>query len=303
MSGEGSAVPPQLMAMAERTGAPQLTAAALDQRWGPRSTWTPGRGQLWRVVRDDVTALVVLLDVQADAVTAVPATVDGASIGEDILVLADTALGVPVFAWIGLPRSLPVAVLDRPVDAVSADVVSHLVDLAAARPAHDVAVLGERAAELLDDLVLLAETPSATVGGGLPHSEEKGIDRDSLDPDALSHAAGLLGVSMPVLLDLIDGKRPHTSDQGALLRQVFGGAPVVGTVPAGLVRELAQPRWRNLVRQRWGKDVQTEDAMRRAVAHDIYALAARQTGEQEPSWPDRIRRWAQIHQLDPDADA
>ena len=108
---------------------------------------------------------------------------------------------------------------------------------------------------------------------------------------------------MPALLDLLDGKRPPTSDQRAVLLQVFGAAPAVGMVPAGLVRELAQPRWRNLVRQRWGQDVQTEDVARSAIAYDIYALAARQTGDQESSWPDRIRHWAQIHQLDPDADA
>jgi hypothetical protein len=66
--------------------------------------------------------------------------------------------------------------------------------------------------------------------------------------------------------------------------------------------ELTQPRWRELVRGRSSRDRITEAAARTALAYDVIGMAARQTGGQEPAWPDRVRRWAEAHHLDPDAD-
>jgi hypothetical protein len=57
------------------------------------------------------------------------------------------------------------------------------------------------------------------------------------------------------------------------------------------------------VRGHRGQDEPTEEAARTALAYEVHAMAARQTGDRAPSWPDRIRRWAEVHQLDPDADS
>lgn len=301
MSTESGAVPQELLAMAKAAAAPQLTGAALDRRFGPRSTWLPAAGQMWRAVREDVTALVVLLAVDAESATVVPVTVDPSDTA-DTVVLEDTVLGVPVTVWVGLTRTVPVSVLDRPVDNLGVDVLTRLAERGAVGPPGAALLVHDVRAELDDDLTLLDATPPATASAPVP-ADTPGIDLDALGPAALEEAAARLAAPLPVVLDLVDGKRPPTSAEAEVLREVLGAAPEVTPPPAGLVLELSQPRWRGLVRQHRHRGGPTEDAARRALAYDIQAMAARQTGGAEPSWPDRIRRWAEAHQLDPDADA
>jgi hypothetical protein len=304
---ESSSVPPELLALAESTAAPQLTDRALDYRFGRRSTWIPAAGQLWRAVREDVTALVLLLAVHAETVTAAPVTFEASEADADTLGLDGTALGVPITVWIDLRRLLPLSVLDRPVDDLGVDVVHRAVqqsDDGGGTPDSELAAADVRA-ELEDDLAILAEAPTGIAPAPAPAEAEAvaGIDLDALDPAALDEAAARLAVPLPVLLDLIDGKRPPTPAEAEVLQEVLGAAPTANPPPVALVVELAQPRWRGLVRQHRRRGHPTEDTARRAVAYEVAAVAARQTGGQEPSWPDRIRRWAQAHQLDPDADA
>lgn len=300
---EGDAVPPELLALAERTTAPQLTAAALARRFGPRSTWVPAAGQLWRAVREDVTALVLLLAVQAESVTAAPVTVEPGE-ADDTVVLNGTALGVPATVWAGLRRPLPVSVLDRPVDDVGTDVVRRVVSQAAAGGGAPVTEFADVRAELEDDLAILAEDPAGTAAAAAPAGVEAApeMDVNALDSAALDEAAARLAVPLPVVLDLIDGKRPPTSIEADVLREVLGALPESTPPPVGLVVELAQPRWRGLVRQHTRRGDLTESTARSRLAYEVAAMAARQTGGQEPSWAGRIRRWAEAHQLDPDTD-
>jgi len=307
MPAESGAVPQELLAMAEKAAAPQLRETALNRRFGPRSSWVPAAGQLWRAVREDVTALVVLIAIDVESVTVVPASVDsgGAGADTDAVVLDGTALGVPVTVWAGLPRALPVSVLDRPVDDLGAAVLNRITDRApAAEPASTALLVDDVRAELADDLDLLAEpavdtAPVPADAGDAPAA----IDLDAVDPADLDEAAARLGVPLPVVLDLIDGKRPPTPAEADVLREVLGAAPEAAPPPLALVVELAQPRWRSLVRQHRRRRGLTEAAARTALAYDIGAMAARQTGERAPSWSDRIRIWAQGEQLNPDADA
>ncbi|RBY81691.1 hypothetical protein DQ238_06610 [Geodermatophilus sp. TF02-6] len=311
MPAESGAVPQELLALAEKAAAPQLRETALDRRFGPRSSWVPAAGQLWRAVREDVTALVVLIAVDVESVTVVPASVDsgGAAADTDTVVLDGTVLGVPVTVWAGLRRALPASVLDRPVDDLGAAVLSRIADRApAAEPASTAPLVDDVRAELADDLDLLAEpaveaVPVPADAGDAPAGAPAAIDLDAVDPADLDEAAARLGVPLPVVLDLIDGKRPPTPAEADVLRQVLGAAPKAAPPPLALVVELAQPRWRSLVRQHRRRRGLTEAAARTALAFDIGAMAARQTGEREPSWSDRIRLWAQGEQLNPDADA
>jgi hypothetical protein len=311
MPAESGAAPQELLALAEKAGAPQLKETALNRRFGPRSSWVPAAGQLWRAVREDVTALVVLIAVDVESVTAVPASVDSGDeeADADALVLDDTVLGVPVTVWAGLRRALPVSVLDRPLDDLGAAVLSRIADRAsAAETASPALLVDDVRLELADDLELLAEPAVDTAA--VPADADDGpsrapaaIDLDAVNPEDLDEAAARLEVPLPVVLDLIDGKRPLTPAEAAVLREVLGGAPEAAPPPLALVVELAQPRWRSLVRQHRRRRGLTEAAARTALAYDIGAMAARQTGEREPSWSDRIRLWAQGEQLDPDADA
>lgn len=307
---ETGGVPKRLVALAQQAAAPQLTEAALERRFGPRSTWVPAPGQIWRALRDDVAVLVLLLAVDTDSVTVAPVTVESITQNSDSVVVEaqGTFLNVAVNAWPGLRRELPLSVLDRPVDDVDAIMVRRVSDHlvrpeappgAANRLSVDPAVLEARAG-LKDDLAAMAEafsteTQATEVGAS------GGIDIDALNPEALDEVAVRLGVQLPVVLDLIDGKRAPQPQEAAIMREVLGAAPTVVPPPSGLIREFSQPRWRGLVRQRSRRDEIAESAARLALAYDVAAMAARQTGEREPSWPDRIRRWAEAHQLDPDA--
>ena len=309
-SAKSGAVPQELLALAQKAAAPQLRETVLKRRFGPRSSWVPAAGQLWRAVVEDVTALVVLTAVDLESVTVVPVSVGGGGKeADDMLVLDGTVLGVPVTVWAGLRRMLPVSVLDRPVDDLGAAVLSRIADRSPAAADTRAALLADDVrAELVDDLDLMAEravnpVSAAATAGGAATGTPAGIDLDAVDPADLDEAAARLGVPLPVVLDLIDGKRPPTPTEADVLRELLGGAPEAAPPPQALVVELAQPRWRNLVRHHRRSRGLSEAAARTALAYDIGAMAARQTGEHEPSWPDRIRLWAQGEQLDPDADA
>jgi hypothetical protein len=307
MSTESGAVPQRLLDLAKQAAAPQLTERALDKEFGPRSSWVPAAGQLWRAVREDVSALVVVLAVDAESVTVAPATVETQELGteSDAVVLSETVLGVPVTVWPGLRRFLPLNVLDRPIDDLGADVVSRIVESPIAADPERTDWWGDDVrAELADDLDLLAElsadadpAASAEASADAP----TGIDLAAVEPDDLNTVASRLGVGLPVVFELIDGKRPATPEQARVFKEVFGGLPTAEPLPTGLVLELRQPRWRGLVRKRSDRDQISEEAARDALTQDVFTLAARQTGEQEPYWPDRIRRWAEGHGLDPDA--
>jgi len=307
MSTESGAVPQRLLDLAKQAAAPQLTESALDKEFGPRSSWVPAVGQLWRAVREDVSALVVVLAVDADSVLVVPATVETQGLGteSDAVVLSDTVLGVPVTVWAGLRRSLPVNVLDRPIDHLDADVVSGIAQSVSTAVTGSAALRGDEVrAELADDLDLLAESsadadPAASAEASADAPTE--IDLAAVEPDDLNAVASRLGIGLPVVFELIDGKRPATPEQARVFKEVFGGLPAAEPLPIGLVLELRQPRWRGLARKRSDRDQISEDAARDALAQDVFTLAARQTGEKEPYWPDRIRRWAEGHGLDPDA--
>lgn len=305
MSPESGAIPQRLLDIAKQAAAPQLTDKALDKKFGPRSSWVPATGQLWRAVREDVSALVVVLAVDAESVTVAPATVEAGQIGSrsDAVILSDTALGVPVTVWPGMRRFLPVNVLDRPIDDLGADVVSRVVESPITADPESTAWRKDHVrAELADDIDLLAEASAeATASAEASPDAATGIDLDAVEADDLDAVASRLGVGLPVVFELIDGKRPATPEQARVLREVFGGVPTAEPLPTGLVLELRQPRWRGLVLGRSDRDQISEEAARSALTQDVFALAARQTGEKEPYWPDRIRRWAEGHGLDPDA--
>jgi hypothetical protein len=214
--------------------------------------------------------------------------------------------------WADLHRSVPLSVLDRPVDDLGAEGFRRVIDHAAwiAKSAADADPLStgfavaEARAALEDDLATLAEVradiPSAPVASDEASAAE--LDLDALEPEALDEVAARLSVPLPVVLDLIDGRRPPTAQETTIMREVLGTAPTAAPPPPGLVLEFTKPKWRGLVRQRRRRDHVTEGAACIALAYDVDAMAARQTGGQDPSWPDRISRWAAAHGLDPDAD-
>jgi hypothetical protein len=312
-AGTSGAESPDLTEAAARAAAPQLTTASLDARFGPRSSWAPAPGQLWRVVHGDLTALVVLLAVDVDAVTAAPMTVEPVQRTSDVVALGEdaTSLGVPSTVWPRLARTLPMSVLDRPIDDLGAALATRLRDQVdgtdgSAEAEHPLvvdAVAAAVAADLDDDLTALAAVADAEAAPTAAPDAAPAIDIASVKPADLHVVVTRLGVGLPVVLDLIDGKRSATPEQAVILREVLGGVPATQPPPPGLVLEWRKPQWRGLVRQRSRRDQLPEEAARAALTQESFTLAARQTGEREPSWADRIQRWADAHDLDPDADA
>ena len=308
VSDKRDGLPQEFGALAQQAAAPQLTESALRLRFGPRSSWAPVPGQIWRVTREDVGLLVLLLEVGVDSVNAAPISVESVHAADTLPIDGGgTALGVPVTVWPGLRRGFSVGVLDRPVAEVTPAVVGLVVGwpTRSEEPVSDVArrsdpAVSEARALLEDDLAAVADMLGVDVEP-LDPEMTGGIDFENLPSEAMDEAVERLGVPLPVLLDMIDGKRISTPDQAMIMREVLGGSPAAAALPPGLVTELHQPRWRGLVRQCGRRDRITEEAARTALAYDVTAMAARQTGDQEPSWPDRILRWSESHQLDPDA--
>lgn len=303
---DSGALPRKLLALAEKSAAPHLTEKALNSRLGPRSSWVPAAGQLWRAVHEDVTALVVLLTVEPESVTVVPVTTNGRAgqADADALVLDGTILGVPVTVWAELRRTLPMSVLDRPIDDLGANLLNRVTPQGAATVTPLSAVLlDDVTAELADELELLAEAaaePAAvSVGGG---DSPSAMTLDALDAAALDEAAARLGATLPAILDLVDGKRLLTPTEAAVFHELFGTAPQTAPPPHALIVELNQPRWRGLVYQYRRRHGLTEPAARASLSYDVGRMAARQTGQREPFWSDRIRLWAQAERLDPDID-
>lgn len=66
-------------------------------------------------------------------------------------------------------------------------------------------------------------------------------------------------------------------------------------LPGELLVELQQPRWRFLIRSEAKKLKTDESEARLAVAHEAYALAARQKGEGTNVWRQRLRTIALGH--------
>ena len=91
-----------------------------------------------------------------------------------------------------------------------------------------------------------------------------------------------LGVSLPVVLDLVDGKREPSPEEAAALRDIVGVTPEVIPPPAELVIEMYHPRWKATVLDLARRRDMKEAAARAVMASGAFALAARQTGEPKP---------------------
>jgi hypothetical protein len=117
---------------------------------------------------------------------------------------------------------------------------------------------------------------------------ESRYGRESID----RHRAGL-----PVVLDLVDGKRQPNLEEAAALLDILGVTPEVTPPPAELVIEMYQPRWKLTILDLARRRDLDEAAARMAMANGAFALAARQTGEQTPDWRERLARWADAEGL------
>lgn len=296
----------ELLGLAHKAAQPQLTEMALRERFGVPDHWPLRPGAVWRTRWDDIALLVLLIrNPTATIVTATPVTFDDTGADADaLLVTAPAARGARLTVWRRLSRDLPLAVLDRPV----AELAPAVVAWATGGPAPDGAQLGGPAlppvasrspvrADLEDDLdALITAVPALTPIS--PRAAAAGT-RKRVSPSDEQFAALMarLGVNLPVVLDLVDGKRQPSPEEAAALMDVLGGTPEATPPPAELVIEMYHPRWKVTVLDLAHRRDLNEAAARMAMVHGTFALAARQTGEQTPDWRERLARWADAEGL------
>jgi hypothetical protein len=268
----------------------------------------PSLGDLWRVAWDDQTALVVVLRAAQTEVVAAPVTADPGTGDQQSLTLEPkrTALGVPCAVWAGLARALPIRVLDVRIGGLELDVVAAVVELAEGVPAappagthvgapiRSVFVPAARARAIQADKLERFAASEWAPAADFPRT----TPRDVLGPDTdLDELSDLLGVPLPATWTLFLGKRPLSTSQAERIAMRYGvdieRLLASAALPSELVAELDHPRWRRDLRARQ-RALRLGDAdVRRRVAQDTYALAARQTGEAVPAWRERLR-----HQFD-----
>jgi hypothetical protein len=279
-----------------------FSPAALDERFGPRTGWAVAPDQLWRAGEGDLRVLVVVLAVDDESATIAPLSPDDhfTSAGCLAVVPPATAFSGPVIVWPQLRRDLPLLALDRPVDVVAG--VSTALDGDAPLPvgvsritAEGDELDDEAAAELEDVLQVLADRTSVH-DDPIPGAQ---AGRDVV-VGKLPALVERTGMTLPVLLPIVDGKAPVPADKQAAFIEVLGALPAAEPLPPGLVAVVSHPRNREVIDLAAARAVRDRRQAARDVAYGVLAMPARQTGGAGTDWQLRLDRWAEITRKGPD---
>ncbi|UVS80553.1 hypothetical protein [Actinokineospora sp. UTMC 2448] len=302
----------RLLELASQARVPDvLTEAGREARFGePRSVQVQ-RGQVWRASWDDVSLLVLLLDVGDFDVTMAPVTLDPPAEDEHCLVLEPrgTAFGVPVTVWRGLQAELPVRVLDAVLDQWADELVNAADQRLEAdaglppRSRRGTPILSEFdqaatvRAEILDDLDALRASPALPIESeGRSTPSLVNVLADKFNFEGLMTALIPLGLTQAEVMDIVRGYKPMTPAQALAVSESTGVdhelvSQAVRPLPADLVAKVQHPRFRAVWREHAARDNTDEAAAREAGAYGVLAMAARQTGSGPPDWSRRIEQY------------
>lgn len=303
-------VPQRFLDLAKQARGPRaLSEEGLRERFGEPAEIEIDVGQVWRARWDEVSVLVLVLAIEDRDILAAPVTIDPSAEDDRSLVLegSSTAFGVEATVWAGLASTVPIRVLDRPVDKWSEDLVRWTTHTAQGQPSAippgtrqgraiqselDPAALLQ--AELSDDLDLLSQAP------GLPVDTPGATPRDlasllGANPN-LALLCSSLGLPQPEIIKLLRGKALLTQDQIEVVAVVTGLsceeiASTVRRLPLGLVVQGEHPRWRPTWARRAQRLHISEVQARLTGSYEVFTLAARQTGGGEPDWDKRLRQF------------
>lgn len=263
-----------------------------------RRAWadTPPRPQphqVWRARWQSTATLVVILKADMDAVTAAAATTtpDLADNNAIVVTAQRSHLGVPLVVWDSMARQLPVRVLDRCLGSLdhawSAGRRPHPVLNAADRRNEERAVVQDR----LDDL------ENATWVRPFRHSLTQLLEQD----DNAKLLLKLPGLSREAALSIRRGRRALTDEQAAQM-SVLSSIPAEEWLAAGpalpdsLVDAIDQPSERPRITRLAHERGLDEITARQEIAYDVYALAARQTGDAAEDWGARLHHYLQANE-------
>ncbi|MFD3890534.1 hypothetical protein [Streptomyces microflavus] len=305
-----SGVPQRFLDLARQTRGPHaLSEAGLRERFGDPAQAEITPGQVWRARWDEVRVLVLILDVDAREVNAVPVTIDPPGEDEASVVVdgSCTAFGVEATVWAGLVSCVPMRVLERVVDAWDEDIVRCATVRAQGRPAPAATGVregrlirsalepdAEARASLAGDLEYLRHAPGLPVQDiGRPSGNLASLLGDRLDLKALCSA---LEMPQPEVMKLLRGKVPLPADRidaiasatGLSVEQI---ARTVRPLPADLVHAIEHPRWRSVWVRRARRLEVSEAQARLSGSYGAFALAARQTGGGAADWDARLRQF------------
>lgn len=277
---------------------------------------SPARGQLWRAAWEGAAQLVVVLEVTGPEATRVapvtldPPVADAASV---ILDATLTVMGQPATVWGDLARTVPFLVFDLMIGGIDPAVVD-AVERVAADGDRGALPTGVRVGAAVESVFDLAAEVRAELSDKLGNLADAAWVPETSEParplrellrgrsdmaELMKVLAGVLGVGLPDVIDLMKGVRPVTPDQASAIAEMTDLTvpqvlSAVSPLPAGLVTELNHPRWRKALRARRHPG-EPEAAARLRTAYGVLALAARQTGAASaPAWRQRIHQFLSI---------
>lgn len=303
-------VPQRFLDLAQRARGPRaLSEAGLRERFGDPAQAELETGQVWRARWDEVSMLVLVLDVDASEVRAVPVTIDPPGEDETSVVVdgSRTAFGVDATIWAGLVSCVPMRVLERALDAWDDDIVGCTTARAQGRPAPTAAGVregqpirsalepdAEVRAGLTDGLEYLRQTPALPIQeSARPAGNLASLLGDRLDLKALCSA---LKMPQPEVMKLLRGKIPLPPDRIDAVASATGLsaeqiARTIRPLPADLVHAMEHPRWRSVWVRRARRLGVTEAQARLSGGYGTFALAARETGGGAADWDARLRQF------------
>ena len=272
--------------------------AALDAVRLPataRAHWTlpppaPAVGQIWRARWEQTAALVLLLNVTRSTVHVAVATTDVHLADDAALVLPaeSTHCDAPLAIWDAIGRDVPTRTLDRYIDTLPTAVLNGGTRGRTVTTPVDRRV--EERARIEDQLDALASAAWALPNG---RDIRELLEQTGIQAQLLT----LPGITPPEALRLARGQRPPTSQQAQALAELTGvpadtWLQANPQLPEALIEELDQPTIRHrivaLARTRGHGEVEEW----RNTAHEVFALAARQTGQEKaPDWQQRLLRY------------
>ncbi|MFS8102095.1 hypothetical protein LFM09_33715 [Lentzea alba] len=293
----------RLLQLAEQVRVPEaLSREGLAERFGAPGDLEVDAGQVWRACWDDVSALLLITDVEDLTVAAVPVTLDlPAAPGRTVVVDAtSTAFGLDAVAWISLSGRFPLRVLDQPVDRWQDDLVASIRGTVVDTSAEPAFASREMMwAELADDLTALRDVPALPVHvSGEKHTTLRALLGQSLDLRQLVTALQPLGYTQADVMTVLNGKKPLTPDAAATVAEVTGIDPgaieaAVLALPRDFVAEADHPRWRHAWQRRAEQHEQDEATGRLEGSYAFFARAARETGSGPVDWRARLTQYFQ----------
>ncbi|WP_131812306.1 hypothetical protein [Mycolicibacterium fortuitum] len=299
--------------LARSAANPRISPAGLRDRFGDTHDHTIAPGQIWRASWDDVSVLALVVEFDQTDIDVIPLTIDPEGEDSDCLVLDAglSAFGCDATLWVGLRTTLPMRVFDEIIDELGEEILQSLLDpetidklsLDGVRHGHahnnPFNTATQFRAEIEDDLAALRSSPALPVA-----SDPSPLDRPTLaallgkelDLSVLVEALRPLGLTQADVMRLLKGRRPVTPAIALAVADATGVDVTqvkqsVQPLPPRFVREVAHPRWRPVWRERADSSGVDEADARLEMSYEMFALAARQTGAQEPDWHARLAQF------------